>query len=416
MINAVTMSAAELFAFGDNARDSGDFALAEKAYRALAENPDVELRSEARFRLAMMLADRQQRFRDAAVELRRILDEKPDAARVRIELARMHANLGQLGSAERELRAAQATGLPPDVERLVRFYASALGAAKPLGGSIELALAPDSNVNRATRSDTLGTVIGDFTLSPDAKAQSGVGLNLRSQAWLRRPLAAKADMLVRLTGGADIYRNHAFDDYSLGLQAGPEIRLGADRFTLAMGPTWRWYGTDPYTRSLGGSIGWRHPLGSKAQLRIETGVANVQNWRNDLQDSTLWTASASLDRALSARAGGGVQMFASRDAARDPGYATASGGLNVYGYRELGRTTLAASFGYSHLEADARLQLYPARRKEDRYVLGLAGTFRALQFRGLAPIARLRWERNRSTIEIYDYRRISGELGLAAAF
>ena len=51
----------------------------------------------------------------------------------------MDAMLGRLGAAEREIRAAQATGqLPPDVERAVRFYAAALAAAKPLGGSIEL--------------------------------------------------------------------------------------------------------------------------------------------------------------------------------------------------------------------------------------------------------------------------------------
>lgn len=167
---SVQLTPAQLFLFADAARDAGDFAAAESAYRALAANPDIDLRTEARFRLGLMLADRMGRPRDAAIEFRRILDEKPDAARVRLELARMDAMLGRLGAAEREFRAAQATGqLPPDVERAVRFYASALAAAKPFGGSIELALAPDSNINRATRSDTLGTVIGDFTLSDDAK-------------------------------------------------------------------------------------------------------------------------------------------------------------------------------------------------------------------------------------------------------
>jgi len=107
------MSPAQLFAFADAARDRGDFALAERAYRALATNPSPELRAEARFRLGMMLADRMGRPRDAAVEFRRILDEKPDAVRVRLELARIQAKLGRLGDARRELRAAEAAGLPP---------------------------------------------------------------------------------------------------------------------------------------------------------------------------------------------------------------------------------------------------------------------------------------------------------------
>ncbi|WP_162895863.1 hypothetical protein [Novosphingobium sp. THN1] len=125
----------------DSARDAGDYVTAETAYRALAGNPDIELRSEARFRLAMMLADQMKRTRDAAVELRRILDEKPDAARVRLELARMDAMMGRLGAAEREMRAAQASGqLPADVERAVRFYAAALAAAKPLAAVWSLRL------------------------------------------------------------------------------------------------------------------------------------------------------------------------------------------------------------------------------------------------------------------------------------
>lgn len=45
----------ELFVYADTARDAGDFATAETAYRALAANPNIELRTEARFRLAMVL-------------------------------------------------------------------------------------------------------------------------------------------------------------------------------------------------------------------------------------------------------------------------------------------------------------------------------------------------------------------------
>lgn len=146
----------------------------------------------------MMLADRMGKYRDAAVLLRAILDEQPKTARVRLELARMHAMLGNLGAAEREFRAAGATGLSADVERMVRFYANALSERKPFGGSVEFALAPDSNINRATRSDTLGTVIGDFTLDDDAKARSGVGLSLRGQAYFREGLAPGAKLLLRM--------------------------------------------------------------------------------------------------------------------------------------------------------------------------------------------------------------------------
>jgi hypothetical protein len=418
---SVIMSAAELFAFADKARDRGDFATAEAAYRALAANPDPDLRSEARFRLGMMLADGMKKYREAAVEFRKILDEKPHAARVRLELARMQAMLGNLGSAERELRAAEAAGLPPQVERLVRFYANALSARKPFGGSFELALAPDSNINRATRSDTLGTVGGgDLTLSKDAKARSGVGLEMRGQAYGRIGIQPNTSLLVRLSASTDFYRASMFDDWAVGIQAGPEYTSGVDRITLSVGPSWRWYGEKPYSFGVGGSAAWQHPMGKRAQLRLEGGISYIDNRFNDLQDATDYTLSAALDRAFSDRFGGGVQVFASREAARDPGYATTSGGLTAYAFREVGRTTVVVSADYSHLEADKPLFLFPglslSRRVENRFGASVAGTFRSLRVGSFAPLARLRWERNKSTVGLYDYKRITGEFGITSAF
>jgi hypothetical protein len=413
---SVTLSPSELFSFAEQARAAGDFATAETAYRALATNPDIELRCEARFRLGMMLADQQKKYREAAIEFRKILDEKPKAARVRLELARMQAMLGNTGAAERELRAAEAAGLPPEVEQMVRFYANALNAQKPIGGSLEVAIAPDSNINRATKSNTLGTVIGDFTLDDNAKAHSGIGLSLRGQGYFRTGIDQRATLLVRLSASADAYRASEFDDFIVSLQAGPEYVSGKDRINLSAGPAWRWYGTDPYRFTIGGQANWQHPIGKRAQLRVDGGIAHVDNRRNDLQDGDDFTLSAAVDRAISARFGGGVQFIALREATVDPGYATTSGGVNGYLYRELGQTTAVLNLGYNHLEADARLFLYPERRRDDRFSASISGTFRTFRVGSFAPLARLRWERNKSTIEIYDYKRIAAEVGVTAAF
>ncbi len=413
---STNLSPTDLFGLADQARDSGDFGFAETAYRALASNPDSELRTEARFRLAMMLADKQQNYAGAAIELRKILDEKPKAARVRLELARMQAMLGRFSDAERELRAAQAGGLPPEVERLVRFYTSALSGRKPFGGSIEIAVAPDSNINRATKSDTLGTVIGDFTLDQNAKAQSGVGLALRGQTYVRTPLDKRATLLVRLSGSADIYSQSQFDDMAAGIQIGPEYVSGHDKIAVSVGPAWRWYGLSPYSFSVSGSANWQHPMGKRTQLRVDGGIAHVNNLRNNLQDADNFSLTVAVDRAFTQSFGGGLQISANREAARDPGYATASGGINQYLFREFGKTTAVLSFGYNHLEADKRLFLYPKRRVDDRYSVSLAGTFRALRVGPFAPLARLRFERNISTIELYDFKRFGGEIGIVSAF
>jgi tetratricopeptide (TPR) repeat protein len=412
----VEMSAAQLFAYADAARDRGDYATAEAAYKALTHDPDLELRTEARFRLAEMYTNKLGKHREAAVLLRRILDDKPDAAAVRLELARVDALLGNFHEARRELRAAEATGLPPAVEQQVRFFSNALTALKRFGGGLQVSLAPSTNINRATSSDTLGTIIGDFTLSKDAQAQSGVGLSLQGQAYARLPLGTKTDLLLRASSSADIYRKSEFDDMILSLQAGPQWISGKDRLSLAAAASWRWYGLDPYTFDYGATGNWQHPLGKKTQLRIDGTVLKGDNRRNDLESGERYTLAVGLDHAFSARFGGGLQVNGTRQVAQDPGYSTVGGGANLYLYRELGRSTAVLNFGYRHLEADKRLFLYPERRKDDDLTAGLSGTFRALTVGTFAPIAKVSYERNWSTVGIYDFHRISAELGVTAAF
>ena len=411
-----TLSPAELFEFAEQARADGNFDLAAKAYTALTELPDMPLRNEARFRHAMMLADQQQDYRGAAVLLRQILDEQPDTARVRVELARMQAMMGNLGAAEKELRAAQAAGLPPEVERLVRFYASALNARKPFGFNIDFAIAPDSNINRATRSDTLGTIIGDFQLSEDAQEKSGIGIAARGQAYLKAGLAENAELLVRASANGRFYENGDFDDYIASIQAGPQIAIGKDRLDIAATASWRWFGRDPYTVSYGATANYRHPVGKRAQINVQGAAIRTKDRLNDLRSNDRYQLELGLDRAFTSKFGGGVSLSGYRAVANDPGYSTASGSVNTYLFRELGRTTAVLRAGYDRLEADKRLFLYPRRRVDDRFSASLSGTFRDLRIGAFAPLAKISYERNFSTVEIYDYQRVAAEFGVAAAF
>ncbi len=410
------LNAAQMFAYADAARDKGDFATAEAAYRALSHDPQPELRTEARFRLGMMLADQMRKYREAAVEFRKILDDKPDTPGVRLQLARMQAQLGDLGAARRELRAVRANTLPPEVDQMVRFYANALESMKNVGGSLELALAPSNNINRATTSDTLGTVIGDFTLNDDAKAKSGIGLSVRGQTYARLPLSAKVDVLARLSGDADLYRHSDFNDMALAAQIGPQWRWGADRLSLSATGGWRWYGGDPYSVHFGATGNWLHPTGKRSQIRLDGSVLRIDNRRNDREDATTYTLAGTVERAFSSRFGGGAQLSAQRAVARDAGYSTARGALDLYLFRELGKTTVVVNAGYARLEADERLFLYPERRKDNRYSAALSATFRSLRIGTIAPLARIKYEYNQSSIEIYQFDRVSVEFGITAAF
>jgi tetratricopeptide (TPR) repeat protein len=206
----------------------GDKQGAEALLDLLARDPDANVRNEARFRRALML-EASGRNEGAAVLLRRILDEKPDASAVRLKLATTLQKLGHEDSALRELRALRSSDLPPDVARFVDRLSASLQATKPLGLQIELALAPDSNINRATRSDTLGTIFGDFTLDKGSQAKSGVGAAVRGFAQARHTLQPNLSIVARGSGEANLYRDKDFDDIGLELSIGPEWRLGRMR-------------------------------------------------------------------------------------------------------------------------------------------------------------------------------------------
>ena len=411
----VSLTPGDMFRLAQAVQEKGDADFAFRIYAALEDNPDADIRAEARFRHAKQLLG-QNRNRDAALLLRRLIDEKPDASAARLELARALQLLGDPDSALRELRAIQSRGLPPAVARLIDRYSQALRAARPAGASFEIALAPDSNINRATRSDTLGTIFGDFDIGKQSKAKSGTGVSLRGQAYRRLAIGRDDSVLFRVSGFGDLYARTKFNDVALDFAAGPELRLGRNQLNLELGATQRWFGQKPFMRSARIGATWTRPIGSRMQARISGSASLVDNQVNDLQDGRDVSGRIEVERALSPTTGIGANLSLDRQALKDPGYATTGWRAGLIGWRDLGRMTFTAEASFGKLHADERLLLFPDRRSDRYQSLSLGTTFRQLQWRGFAPVARFTIERNRSSIAFYDYRRTRSEIGVARAF
>ncbi|WP_277978631.1 surface lipoprotein assembly modifier [Sphingomonas phyllosphaerae] len=409
------LSAVDLFALADRARAAGHADQALVLYDALARDANADVRAEARFRKGLLLAD-ERRLAEAAATFRALLDEKPGAARVRLELARVLAQLGDESGARRAVRQARAAGLPDDVAVLVDQFARALRSTQPFGGSIQVALAPDTNVNRATQARTLDTVIAPLTLSRDARARSGLGVRLAGQGFARVPLSSNLSLLPRAAMLGSLYRDSRFNDVSASALLGLEWRHGGDRWSPSGGVTQRWYRGAPYARTISGALDWLHPLGRRAQLFVHGGAAASDYRLNDLQDGGLFDASLGYEQATSPRAGFGATLSGYRQTARDPGYATVSGGLSLSAWQELGKTTVFVNTGLSRLEGDERLFLFPDRRREWLVTSSAGATLRQLAVHNFAPLLRLTLERNSSSVGLYSYRRVAGEIGVTRAF
>lgn len=408
-------SAAEVIAFAEKAHARGNLAAAETALRAMLEDPDPKMRAEARFRLAKMIAPNGRKT-EAAVLLRQVLDDYPDSAPARLELAALLGEMGNDESALRELRALRTTDLPPEVARFVDRWSASLQASKPFGFQVELALAPDSNINRATRSDTLGTVLGDFTFDEDSKQKSGIGVAARALAHRRIAVGEDINLVGRAIGDFNLYRDKDFNDIAAEVTVGPEFKALGTRFTLEAGLAQRWYGMELFLRQWRLSASATRSIGSVSQLRIDTSYRSTDYRFNDLQDGSGLTGALRFERALSLRTSISVFLSADRFNAEDAAYSTtaSSGGLTVY--RDIGRITLSLGADLSVLNADERLSLLPEVRKDRYRRISLGAVFRQFTVGGFAPMSRITFERNSSTVEFYDFKRFRTEFGLSRAF
>jgi thioredoxin-like negative regulator of GroEL len=103
----VTATAPQLLQLAERFLKSGDTAKAKVILAALTADPNSDIRNEARFRTAKLLAGEGQTSR-AALLLRQVIDERPDALPARLELAGLLDRLGDKEGAWRQVRAAQA--------------------------------------------------------------------------------------------------------------------------------------------------------------------------------------------------------------------------------------------------------------------------------------------------------------------
>jgi hypothetical protein len=397
-------SAAELIAMAEAAERHGDGAAAERLLAAMFQDPSAEVRSEARFRVAKLLV-RRGRTTEAAVLLRRVVDDHPRAAQPRLELAALL-----------ELRALRTVSLPPAMARFVDRWSAALQADKPFGMQVELAIAPDSNINRATRSETLGTVIGDFVLDDSSKERSGIGAALRGAAHGRLHLARQMTLVARAAGDASLYRDKRFNDITAELSVGPEMRPGRARLALDLGMGQQWHGMKPYQRSLRAAGSATFAVDSVSQARLDGALRWTDNRVNDLQDGRGWSLRARYERSMSPQLALSVSLALDRFDASDDAYSTRSWVMGAAAHRDIGRMTFSAGAEVGRLKGDERLALLPEAREELFTRFSFGAVARQFTVAGFAPMARVSFERNRSNVAFYDYRRTRTEFGVSRAF
>lgn len=412
---AAGLNAVQVFAIADRYVATKRFADAETLLKGLTRDPNSDYRAEARFRLSILREA--QGDKQGAIEwLKALLDEKPNAGRPRLELARLLAETGDESGARRELRRAGAAGLPDDVARVVDRFATALRSSRTIGGSIEVAVAPDSNINRATSQERVDTVVAPLTLSKDARATSGIGFSLSAQGFARGKLTDNTDLLSRASVRADLYGKSQFNDVVLTLASGPEFRLGGARVRPAAIAQRRWFGGDLYSESYGGSLNVLKPLDRVSQVEGELTLLQSNYAKAPIQDGLLSDFSIAYDRAFSPRFSTRLSVRGTRQDAKVDFLATKSVGVDLLASRAFGKQLGYVQLSGFRLTADGRDPLFGVTRNDKRFDLTGGIILRRFAWRGLAPLVRVTHTESDSTIPIYDFKRTRVEFALSREF
>jgi hypothetical protein len=310
---------------------------------------------------------------DGAIgQFRTILRDHPEQTRVRLELARALMLKGQDFSAEHHLRlAAKDQGLPPEVAATIRSQRGVLRDRRTWHFDFNFGLAPDTNINSATRSDSVDVVFGGGTiplnLDPDARAKSGVGRTGGFSGGVRLRMAPKTAMLVDVDSQISDYKGSRYDDISTQIAVGPEFKL-SERTSMsvqALGAQ-RWYGGQTASTQAGVKFGAQRYLDQGERIGLQFDVRNsIDAFSHDYRGWSLG-AYGTYERVVGKTMIASASLFARRDMLNAGVYSNSEFGLNlgVGGEFPLGLNA-GISGGISHVAYDAPMLIFSANARHD---------------------------------------------------
>lgn len=155
----------------------------------------------------------------AIFALERVLDQKPDFAPARAEMARAYFIIGENEAAKAAFKQAKKAEMPAGSQKLIESYLSTideriLGGISDSSFYISAGLGYDSNVNSATSTSQVAVPTGTLILSSTSlETDSSVGL---LQGGGRFSHAVKKN--INVYGSADLTMNEAFDENEFSTQ------------------------------------------------------------------------------------------------------------------------------------------------------------------------------------------------------
>jgi len=268
----MTMSALDTVKLAGRFLDMGDYNRAQQMLIQLPKTNSLPVELE-RWYLLAQIEQRKGNIDEAIRIYRKILDDQPDLAKVRYELAICYMMKHQWYRADYHLRLAMAgADIPDEIKKRMMYLRYIARQNKRWNAWFNFGAAPDNNVNQATGGDEyIVNEWGEFKrVLPEPEKAVGYNFLLGGNYEFR----LSDNWRWKNEGNiyTNIYNKHKFDDLYLSAASGP-------RYIWERGDVWvaaianrRWYGWERYSWALGGKIDthydWNRRLSSGVSLRV----------------------------------------------------------------------------------------------------------------------------------------------------
>ncbi len=379
----------------------------------LAANPDDR---EGLFLLATIAAA--EKDYDTAISLyRRILVQKPDTERVRLDLARTFFLKGDYDNADRQFRFARAGDVDDGVKANIDHFLSAINRLREWTVNFSLALAPDTNQNAATSAAQVNIFGLPFALDKSARKQSGIGVagDIGGE-W--SPLLS--DNLKTRIGG-DLtrtdYSGGQFDDMTLSGYAGPQFLFQDWDISLLGTGFQRWYANQDYLTGFGGKIAADYGITSDLLISAALGGQAVTDDFIPDQSGPLYSTQLTGTYVLSPSSLIQLQLGFNRQDAQTGAYSY-SGVWFGGGYSQDLPMGFSAGFqpGYFITRYDDALAAFGRARADNALMLAFTVLNRRFDYHGFTPRFSYVLTEQHSNIPLYSFTRNQFQVGMTSLF
>ena len=354
----------------------------------------------------------------AVARFRAMLSRDPTLVRVRLDLALAYFQARQDGRAAYHFRQALgAPDLPPAARDNTLRFLEDIRRRRTWSVSTQVALAPDNNINAATRARIVELFGLPAVLSEDARQTSGVGLSVNVSGTYEARLSP--DLRFRTSAGLSTrtYRKRQFNNRTVTLQAGPRFLFEKFDLRPAVTGRLRQLGGELYVRAGGLEVSGDWQVAPEWRL---SGALNAERlfYETFLGNGDGYGAQVSVTRAFGQATSVRVDTGYRRESVESKANSWRQRVLGVSVTRELPRGfVVTVGPSYQWRNHDRPIFIFGPEARRDRTRTGrISVSNRNFEVFGFMPEITARRERRNSNLSLYRYTRSVVEFGLVRTF